>query len=250
MPPRRRRVDPAVREQARHDIEQIVAQTSQAAAETTEDRRHRGELLALGPELRDLDAAVDCRCSCHPRAADMSLHDGGASCRCQLTREDLQKRMAKFEKSAAEHRERARPRREARQAEFAAAVESLGVEAIIECEAAPLAIVGRCDGHSFFLRARHDIYRVEVAADPGCENLWYDGDADRIEVASGCDRDLVGDGGGVSPAVAVRVAVDAIRTSMRRNMCSHEEPSGVGHLYCRNCGVELSQAEQWRWLTA
>lgn len=208
-------------------------------------RMERGALLAQGPELRDLSAAIDCSCACHPRAADMDLHDGGTSCYCQLTREQRQHRFAEFEAASAELRERDRPSRDAARARFDAAAAELGVEANIECLAAPFAITGRCDGLSFFLRARHGLYRVELATDPDCESLWHDGNAHSVEVASGDDEDLAaGSGGAPSAAVALRVAVDAIRTATRRAGCDHEQPTDPSHLYCRRCGIELARVER------
>ena len=47
--------------------------------------------------------------------------------------------------------------------------------------------------------------------------------------------------------MALRLAVQAVRLSALRDMCSHEEPSDESHSFCRRCGTLLSEAELWQW---
>ncbi|MGI8938045.1 MAG: hypothetical protein ACR2JF_07515 [Iamia sp.] len=113
--------------------------------------------------------------------------------------------------------------------------------------AAPFVIAGTCDGRGYYLRERHGSYRVTIAADEdrGAES-WTSEPEDRsIDIAQGPESDLCGADGRPSPAIALRVAVDAVRTALARNSCTHADASGGA--FCPRCGVELAAARRWRW---
>lgn len=79
-PPIVRRFVPPTQEQiaeSRSEAEKIRAD---AQAEREASRPARRAALAAGPGLRDIESALECHCSCHPRPADAELHDGGVSC--------------------------------------------------------------------------------------------------------------------------------------------------------------------------
>ena len=202
-------------------------------------------VLAVGPPLRDIDEAADCGCSCHPSPASPSLHDGGAECPCQLTAAERAQRWDRLFEHLGEATG-ASTEADRERTELAAAAAELDVDAELRCSACPFVVAGTCDGRSFFLRERHGHWRVEVAADPDCTDLWGTAGSLGIEIASGDEADLCDADGKPSPAVALRLAVHAVRLSALRNTCSHEQPDESDR-FCRRCGTPLDEAEQWRW---
>ena len=89
-PPRRRQLlPPSSQEQARR-ADEVEAWRAERVRKEAEQRPARLAAVRTGPSLRDLKAAADCGCSCHPRTADVDLHDGGPSCPCQQTPEERQ----------------------------------------------------------------------------------------------------------------------------------------------------------------
>lgn len=218
----------------------------EARVRREEQRAARLAVLSMGPALRDIGKAADCSCSCHPSPASPDTHEGGARCPCQLTRAELAELwdplLEPDEATAALLAEEDRAR-----AELAGVAAELGVDAEVACWAFPFVVAGTYDGRSFYLRARRGHWRVEVAADPGCADLWGTRGAVGIEVAAGREADLCDADGRPLPAVALRVAVSSIRLSALRDRCSHELPSGDSHRFCRRCGTPLDESEQWRW---
>lgn len=213
-------------------------------------RPARLAVLATGPALRDIDKAADCRCSCHPSPASPSLHEGGARCPCQLTeaeRAELWDRVFEYTDEEAEALERREKEEDEARAQLAEAAAELDVDTGVECWAYPFVVAGTCDGRSFFLRERHGHWRVEVAADPSCTDLWGTSGAPGIEIAAGSAADLCDAGRDASPVVALRLAVRAVRLSGLRDRCSHEVPSEESHQFCRRCGTPLHEAELWKW---
>ena len=209
-------------------------------------RPARLAVLATGPPLRNIDEAADCRCSCHPSPASPSLHEGGAECPCQLTAAE---RAEGWDRLLKDIREAVGASDEAdrERAELAEAAAELDVDAEVRCSACPFVVAGTCDGRSFYLRERHGHWRVEVAADPDCADLWGTSGALGIEIAAGREADLCDADGRCSPGVALRLAVHAVRLSALRDRCSHEPPSDESRGFCRRCGTPLDEADQWRW---
>lgn len=203
-------------------------------------------VLATGPPLRNIDRAADCGCSCHPSPASRSLHEGGAECPCQLTAAERAGRWDRLFEHLGEATE-ASEEEDRERAELAAAAAELDVEAEVRCLAFPFVVAGTCDGRSFFLREKRGHWRVEVAADPDCADLWGTTGALGIEVAAGGTVDLQDGDGELSPVVTLQLAVHAVRLSALRNICSHEQPSDESDRFCRRCGTPLDEVERWRW---
>ncbi len=246
-PIERRYVPPSPEEQAR------LAADAQAQREKFEAEREalkpaKRAVLAAGPVLRDLDAAVECRCACHPTPPSPDSHDGGSTCPCQQTREErIALRRELFDDlgdwdAEQEWEERVN-------AELQAEAAALGVSAQVVIQAAPMVITGVCDGRAFYLRERHESWRVTIAtdddplADPWASPL----EAPSIDIASGEATDFHDDEGRSSRGLALRVTVAAVRGALRRNACGHEPPELATHHYCRLCGVLLAEADAWRW---
>ena len=206
-------------------------------------RPARLAVLATGPALRDIEKAADCVCSCHPSPASWSVHEGGAECPCQLTAVERAERWDRLFKHIGEVAEASKREDNA----LAEAAAELDVDAEVRCSAFPFVVAGTCDGRSFYLRERHGHWRVEVAADPGCADLWGTSGSLGIEIARGDAADLFDADGETSPVVALRLAMRAVRLSTLRDRCSHEQPSGESHWFCRRCGTPLDEAELWRW---
>ncbi len=248
-PPIVRRFVPPTEEQVAAAHLTATRVRAEVAAKRAVSHPLRRAAILAGPPLRDVDAAVECRCSCHPRTCDVDLHDGGQSCSCQDTDEQREARRKAFRDAwsaltddfAEEH-----GFHEERQRLFDIEAADLGVEARIEIQAAPFVIVGTCDGRGFYLRERHGTYRVTIAADedPGSDPWTAEPTESSIDVAGGDDDELVRDGR-FSPAAALRIAVAAVRTALARNICVHQEV-GSGP-YCPACGAPLADAGAWRW---
>jgi hypothetical protein len=213
-------------------------------------RPARRAAILTGPLLRDVEAAVDCRCGCHPRPAEVDLHDGGRACSCQLTPDErVEQNRSFFEALAEISEEQSGPgspwdrRREA----FAAEAEALGVDAHIEIVGAPFVIVGNCDGRGFYLRERHGSYRVTIAPDDDpAADPWSAGiTRSSIDVASGDEGDFDEDGA-FSTTRALRIAVTSVRTALGRNCCAHGS-AAADDAFCSECGVPMADVDAWRW---
>lgn len=128
----------------------------------------------------------------------------------------------------------------------AAEAEALGVEASIQVWAAPHVIVGICDGRGFYLRERHGSYRVTIApdGDPGSDPWVAEPTEPSIDIAGGDECELESEGR-FSWVVALRVAVQAVRTAVARNACGHRRIGSEP--FCPSCGVRIEDADAWRW---
>ena len=246
-PIERRYTPPAVEEQERLAAD---ARTRREAfdAEQEAHKPAKRAALAAGPLLRDLDAAVECSCSCHPTPPSADSHEGGVTCPCQLSREErAARRRALFEELDDWEAEREWEQRVSAELQSEAAV--LGVSAQIVVPAAPMVITGVCDGRAFYLRERHGSWGVTIATDddPTVDPWASSLEAPSIDIASGDDSEFNDENGRFSRALALRVAVTAVRSALLRNACEHEAPESTAHRFCRLCGVPVGEAEVWRW---
>lgn len=216
-------------------------------------RPARRAAILVGPVLRDVEAAVECLCSCHPRPAELDRHGGGQACPCQETEDERAARMKAFrevwnEDIEQEYIDEERYFHE-QQELVAAEAEALGVEASIQVWAAPHVIAGVCDRRGFYLRERHGSYRVTIAADddPGSDPWIAEPTEPSIDIAGGDECELE-DGGRFSWVVALRVTVQAVRTALARNACEHRRIGSEP--FCPSCGVRIEDAEAWRWTSS
>lgn len=247
IPPTERRFVPLSPDEQRN-----AAESARAIAKVASERRDalrpaRRAVLASGHVLRDMEAAVECHCSCHPRPADPERHDGGRSCPCQQSPEERKAASAAFlallaENSAVDDEYFTRSA-----AEFSIAAMRLGVEAKVVVSAAPMVISGVCDGRAFYVRERHGDWRVTIAADdqPLLDPWTSPIEDPSIDIAEGSDRDFADETGRYSQTKALEVAVDAVRAFVGRTHCEHERPVDDTHRYCRRCGVDLNDADRW-----
>ena len=242
--PPRLRLPPDLPDRAQRDALEQQARATREEYDAAKPARLA--VLATGPMLRDIDRAADCPCSCHPSPASSTLHEGGVECPCQLTEAE---RAERWDRLFADIREAAKVSKEEddARAELAQAAAEFNVDAEVRSSAFPFVVAGTCDGRSFFLRERHGQWRIEVAADPDCADLWGISEALGIEVAVGDAADLCDADGTSSPVVALRLAVRAVRLSALRANCSHEQPSEASHSFCRRCGTPLDDAKRWQW---
>ena len=246
-PIERRYTPPAAEEQERLAAD---ARARREAFDADEEARKPAKraALAAGPLLCDLDAAVECSCSCHPTPPSVNRHEGGVTCPCQLPREErVAQRRALFEEFGDWDAEREWEKRVSAELQSEAAM--LGVSAQIVVPAAPMVITGVCDGRAFYLRERHGSWGVTIATDddPTADPWASPLEAPSIDIASGDDSEFNDDSGRFSRALALRVAVSAVRSALLRNECEHEAPESTAHRFCRLCGVSLGEAKVWRW---
>jgi hypothetical protein len=225
----------------------MQAEAARSRAAVEERRRNeepaRRTVLANGPTLRDLEAAVACSCSCHPRPAETRLHDGGSSCPCQSTGEERAAALDELrgvlqEASAGEFSYEERMRET-----MAAAAARLGAELRHAGGWAPFVITGVVDGRGFYLRERHDCWRVEIAPDedPLADPCVLSSDVPTIVVAEGVSEALEGDGA-FDAVRALEVAVHATRLFLLRRDCAHPQ----AQRFCPGCGVEVDDSAAWR----
>src|SRR5690606_1503024 len=157
--------------------------------------------------VNDLDAAASCHCRCHPRPGDPDADHEQSSCHCQRTPQERRERRKRALHDLLQwgmDDDGSEDRRTACLGERAA---RMGVmDAVIQCAGAPVVVSGVVDGRAFYLRERHDEYRVTVAvADDPLSDPWQaPAEAPSIDIAAGW--------GSFSYADALEIAVDAVRT--------------------------------------
>lgn len=155
----------------------------------TPEEAQRLAAVRAGPPLRDPEAAADCHCGCHPKAADAELHDGGRSCGCQLTPEKRHLALKEFTEQLNDLDPD--PGRLVRRGGARSARRELGVSATWWLVAAPFVITGNVDGRGFYLRERHGSYRVTIAPDddPGADPWELPAERLTLDIAGGDDDD-------------------------------------------------------------
>ena len=224
--------------------EEAAQQTQDAARDA---RRHL--LVASGPRLRDLEKAVDCHCSCHPRPAEVDLHEGGVVCPCQFTPKERRRAWEKLFAASAELGEF----EDLERAEFDQTRDELGTPDVeIRVGACPLVIAGSIDGCEFYLRERHGSWCLVIPAETDAtetgtkvDGTEVDGtEAKRDDVEAG-DRPhlwdapdrpehiLVTGQGTPTAAEALRIAARELRIHLRRSACPHLD----ARAFCPDCGA-------------
>jgi hypothetical protein len=198
--------------------------------------------------LKDLSAAVDCMCSCHPNPGDISLHDNGLSCNCQLTDAERKERSKELFQtlqnlsanySNKEFNETIRKNAFFKAEELGITIESIG-------GAAPFTMDGIIDNRRVYVRSRHDIYSINLApeSDPLSEISF---DEEYIIVEEGPEwvlfpehntSDLeVDELNYMLYSYVVEYVTNAVRVYLLREKCKH--PRGSGFYFCPECGSQL-----------
>jgi hypothetical protein len=220
-------------------------ETLRAKAEGLRELRHRQEqeiadrrrLLGLmsadeldHARIHDLDAAAACHCSCHPAPAHVWTHGEGV-CACQKSDEQ---RRADREAALQALREGSAELEQAFEAERAAlqtVAGELGVTIEQAGGAAPYQILGQVDGMRFYLRERHEEWRLQIpdeeAGDLGDPIGVKDG---TYVIAEGWSNDLYDP---TDPVKPLKVAVAAVRAHLTRRSCGHPD----ARAFCPDCGA-------------
>lgn len=204
--------------------------------------------LLLGMGLKDLNAAVECMCSCHPNPGDVSLHDNGLSCNCQLTPEERKiKTNELFETlqmlgendSLTEFNENNRKNAFTKAQELGITLESIG-------GLAPFTLDGIINNRRVYVRARHEVYAINLATpeDPLADISF---DKEHIIVEEGpewvlfpeyntnVDESIPLDY--MQYAKVVEYVTNAVRGYLLRETCKH--PRSNGFNFCPECGTQL-----------
>ncbi len=190
-------------------------------------------LVASGVSLRDVTAALDCHCGCHPRV-NLEMHEGGSRCPCQMTTEERHQSAADLLKLLSDLSHDNSESISEEHISLREKADELGVEAEIACLAAPFAIAGNVDGRGFYLRERHGVYRVTISGDddPGA-NPWSTRNyVSQLDIAQGDGSDFANVG------EALEIAVAAVRTYLRQRACTEPHDESRSR-YCPNCGEAL-----------
>ncbi len=239
-------IPPKVRQLVRSSPEEQATRSQEWEVERAQrdqkridERPRRRAVIELGPSLRDVDAAVECHCGCHPRPAELETHGGGVSCACQQTpaeRETLWREFEAFEPDP-ELVEEQRMRTE----EFEREATRLGVQATVRVEAFPFVIGGVVDGRGFYMRERSGSYRITIAHDDNpLDDPWSsDAEVPTIDIAVGSEAEFRDENGTPSQTLTLQITVQSIRTYLLRGNCTHETPTNATHRFCRHCGIQL-----------
>lgn len=233
-------------EARREEVAQERERRNQHLEQTAGMRR---ELLTVSG-VRDIEAAMACGCSCHPTVAD--LHRGGATCPCQLTAEERQAKraaaLAELTRISEAQSQQYEQTRHARDSAIRTRAEELDVVVTSWGGMAPYVLRGVVDGRAFFLRERHDMWRVEIAGDDRPDiDPWTDRDGDSIVVAEGVSDvfDHAVNEGTFFDVAILDTAVSAVRSFLQRRSCPHDR----AETYCPRCGVAMSRRDVWRTYT-
>jgi hypothetical protein len=185
---------------------------------------------------RDVEDGRDCQCSCHPRLPADDLHDFGFSCPCSKPAEERRRgwddwyaSLEAYWASPAGRREAAR--RDAEDAELAAAIDAEpGIVITSHGGMAPEQWRGSVDGHTFYFRERHDLWRIELDLRPSGQfvQVWAGGDPGEesnmrvreIDVGDVIARGDTGvEGYGTTPTERLAFIADTIRTHLALRCC-------------------------------
>lgn len=187
-----------------------------------------------------------CWCGCHPRLS--SQHDDGFDCPCgwdDARRADERRNLTAFcETPEAEELRKKHAREESAIAEWVAGQPD--VEAARTTTYAPEQWQGTVDGHSFYFRERHGLWRIELDLKPSgriaerLTDVRDDGElvTEPVEltegdvIAEGVDAQL-GDG----PVEHIAFIVRTIRDHLWARRCDH---SGA-LFFCPKCGRRMEQ---------
>ena len=225
-----------------HDEEWLKDSAEEFRADAARERAERvaGRRLLLQcvpGDLRDLDAAAECECSCHPQPGRPATHPG-EMCVCQLSAAELEARRDRGKVALGQLREMFKPVQEQHARELAEAAERLQVQVQQILPGAPWVLVGAVDGRRFSLRERWGEWTLTIAPadDPDLDPWGAPESAAAITIASGSDTDLYI---GTPPdyGKAVTFVVATIRAYLRRQTCPH--PHSAADRYCPACGIPL-----------
>lgn len=203
----------------------------------TDNDLHRSLIETLG-NVRDIEAACACLCSCHPRLS--TLHGGGTSCPCQLTVAERIAAWDEFIEASQVWEEDPKHQAAVREREVAFSAEATALSVAIDRHGggAPYVIEGVVDGRAFYLRERHDMWRVCVAADETpLQNPWGDAAVGSVCVAEGVVEWYAEPNWEIT---ALQTAVRSVRGWLAERNCAH-----VGVTWCSTCGAELDPS-WWR----
>lgn len=237
-PRERRWTPPSPEERARLEAE-AARWRDELAARREALRPLREAVLRAGPKLRDLPAALECPCGCHPSPGSPELHDHGAACPCQHSSEERRRALEEMLSALSEV-----GGGEDLGAELAEVAGRLGVELRLESWGAPLVIAGVVDGRGCFLRERHGSFQVEVAPDedPG-RDVWRAPPEElSLVILEGSEEQLQPKPGEHFIQRSAEVLVGAVRSFLTQRTCSHE---GMRR-YCPECGVAATEVEAAR----
>lgn len=191
------------------------------------------ELETAGVE--DLEAAAACSCSCHPSPGDPAAH-GGNRCLCQQSEQERREATGRWLEQLQQASQDLSAHHDAERRAVGEAAEELGVTLEQAGGAAPYQIIGSVDGVRFYLRERHDSWRLQIPD----EEAGDDGDPVGFDtgvyvIAEGTSDSLYREG---DPTWPLRLAVEEIRSHLRRRACEHLQ----ARAFCPDCGARRSQA--------
>lgn len=211
---------------------------------------------ALGIDgLRDVEAALDCLCSCHtrwfgqpsnaryPGTKDKDPHhDGGKSCPCQRTEEERKQSSLDFRKWLDEHHRwleesgiAQAQRRDKAEAEELALSYGFSEWKFLSI-AAPLQWEGTYQGDYIYFRERHGTWRLERSESKDAEDETVIARGHEGEFAP--DKDWMDNGTEGIVTRSVRMALEHLDVNQRQNGCEHARAT-EDDVFCRDCGQRI-----------
>lgn len=215
---------------------------------------------ALGIDvLRDVEAALDCFCSCHQRkfgefankgytigdTYHEPLHQGGATCKCQWTEEEREEKRKEFREVLNDIHKRqeesglnAARQRDRETAEDLALANGFSEYKFLS-SACPLQFEGTYKGDYVYFRERHERWRLQRDPEKPDQSEWPG-----TVIARGDEADIRPDEGWIEGEGDGPVT-KAVKTALER-LDAHERATGCTHIrateddvFCRDCGQRL-----------
>jgi len=188
--------------------------------------------------VKNLEAAVDCSCSCH-LSPGTSLHNQGKSCPCQLTAAQKNRQTQKFMTLFKNYSPS--PLWQKQEELFKKQAQELKIAAKIELSGAPMVISGIIAERGFYLRERHGFWEVVISSDKNpLSNPWKSPPEElTLVIAEGTSEDLFDSSDQESPKKALEIAWAAVKHYLLQKNCSHQDSLTSNHRFCYLCGILL-----------
>ncbi|MDQ4071120.1 MAG: hypothetical protein M3203_16865 [Actinomycetota bacterium] len=256
---RRRAEQKREQEEARGRYVDYLAAASARFGDSLTRRQLAAAYLDALTMWNDVESGEPCVCSCHPRLPYGGFHDAGFRCVCRQPHAERTRWFDEWMSGIDEFW--ASPEGQALKAEEEAEKRALekwlaaepGVTVHSHGGCAPEQWWGVVDGHSFYFRERHELWRIELDLRPTGRfvTALVDGGTEERELEEG---DVIADGtagvAGYGEGLVGRIEfiVRTIRRHLGREDCdihtayreSLEALLGRSLRWCPDCGVELA----------
>lgn len=231
-------------EASKEQLEKFKKDTAEMVAKLRKETEIKEKILKEGkrkilntePDLVNFNKALDCNCNCHPKAYDPTVHND-QKCRCQLSDAELLVQRKEAMAALSSYSAELSFNEDAMDKEVAEMAKKLNVTIKTYGGGAPFVIEGTVDGRTFYLRDRHEQYRLVVSGenDP-LADVYHGSPKDALIIARGDSGDLPNSYQNVSELLTV--VVETVRLFLLRETCEHI----LENNFCSKCGSALTAA--------